>query len=179
MLTSGQRTESALASNSNESTVDSPQLIVHRRPSTVPSQPSIINYRLTTADYRLKTLFTVLISIVTFVRCNYDRTLTEQPPQLLSKQQMVSFLIDLHLTEAKMNYTEVRQPDSTEILFRNYEKYLMEEHGFTDSVYLESYAYYLDHMELMDEIYEEVVDSLNVMSTLEKAREEGAASDTL
>ena len=121
----------------------------------------------------------MLLSIVTFVRCNYDRTLTEQPPQLLSKQQMVSFLIDLHLTEAKMNYTEVRQADSTEILFRNYERYLMEKHGFTDSVYLESYAYYLDHMELMDEIYEEVVDSLNVMSTLEKVREEEAASDTL
>ena len=92
---------------------------------------------------------------------------------------MVSFLIDLHLAEAKMNYAEVRQSDSTEILFRNYEKYLMNHHGFTDSVYLESYAYYLDHMELMDEIYKDVVDSLNVMSTLEKAQEKEAASDTL
>ena len=92
---------------------------------------------------------------------------------------MVSFLIDLHLLEAKMNYAEVRQSDSTEILFRNYEKHLMNEHGFTDSVYLKSYAYYLDHMELMNEIYEDVVDSLNVMSTLEKAREQEAENDTL
>lgn len=103
--------------------------------------------------------------------CDRDTTVTEPPPQLLGKQQMVSFLIDLHLTEAKMNYTEVRQSDSIEILFRNYEKHLMNQHGFTDSAYLKSYAYYLDHMELMDEIYEDVVDSLNVMSTLEKAQE--------
>ncbi len=121
----------------------------------------------------------MLLFTVTFTGCNYDTTLTEPSSQLLSKQQMVSFLIELHLTEAKMNYAEVRQSDSTEILFRNYEKYLMNEHGFTDSVYLESYAYYLDHMELMDEIYEDVVDSLNVMSTLEKAREQEAANDTL
>jgi hypothetical protein len=92
---------------------------------------------------------------------------------------MVSFLIDLHLAEAEMNYAEVRQADSTEILFRNYEKHLTDKHGFTDSVYLQSYAYYLDHMELMDEIYEDVVDSLNVMSALEKAREQEAANDTL
>ena len=131
-------------------------------------------------DYRLsKILLIALTSIVTLTRCDSDNALTEPPSQLLSKQQMVSFLIDLHLAEAKMNYTEVRQSDSTEILFRNYEKHLMNEHGFADSVYLESYAYYLDHMELMDEIYEDVVDSLNVMSTLEKAREQEAANDTL
>lgn len=106
------------------------------------------------------------------IGCDYDATVTEPPRQLLTKQQMVSFLIDLHLTEAKMSYTEVRQSDSTEILFRNYEKHLMNQHGFTDSVYLKSYTYYLDHMELMDGIYGDVVDSLNVMSTLEKAREE-------
>lgn len=174
-IRSGQRTENS----DHGSKVNSPRLIVHSRQSTVHSQPSIINYRLSTVNYLFKTLFAVLISVVTLTRCAQDSTLSEPPPQLLSKQQMVSFLIDLHLTEAKMNYTEVRQSDSTEILFRNYEKYLMNEHGFTDSVYLESYAYYLDNMELMDEIYEDVVDSLNVMSTLEKAREEEAASDTL
>lgn len=85
---------------------------------------------------------------------------------------MVSFLIDLHLAEAKMNYAEVRRSDSTEILFRNYEKHLMNQHGFTDSVYLKSYTYYLDNMELMNEIYDDVVDSLNVMSTLEKAKQD-------
>ena len=174
-----ERTIHQPASSGNESAVDSRRLIVDSWLWTVDCRPWTINYRLSTADCRLKTLFTVLISIVTLTRCAQDSSLTEPPTQLLSKQQMVSFLIDLHLAEAKMNYTEVRQADSTEILFRNYEKYLMEEHGFTDSVYLESYAYYLDHMELMDEIYEEVVDSLNVMSTLEKAREEEAAGDTL
>ena len=70
-----------------------------------------------------------------------------------------------------MNYIEVGKTDSLEMIFRNYEKYLMDQHGFTDSVYLQSYEYYLDHMELMDEIYRDVVDSLSVMNSREKARQ--------
>ena len=154
------------ANSGNKSPVDS-------RQSTVGGWLLAVDCGLWTVDYRrpLKRALILLFTIAAFTGCNRDSTLSEPPPQLLSKQQMVSFLIDLHLTEAKMNYTEARQADSTEILFRNYEKHLMGQHGFTDSVYLQSYAYYLDHMELMDEIYADVVDSLNVMSTLEKARE--------
>ncbi|MGB3779117.1 MAG: hypothetical protein WA960_12215, partial [Tunicatimonas sp.] len=80
-----QRTTNQPASSGNESTVDG-------RQSTVVYGGSTVDYRLWTADHRLfKTLFTILISIVTFTGCNYDTTLTEPSSQLLSKQQMVSF----------------------------------------------------------------------------------------
>ena len=111
----------------------------------------------------------MLIAILLFSGCDSNDVLSERPPQLLSQPQMVSFLIDLHLAEAKMNHVNTRNTDSTEIIFRHYEKYLMEQHGFTDSVYLQSYAYYLDHMELMNEIYNDVVDSLSVMNSQQKA----------
>ena len=111
----------------------------------------------------------MLMIIFVLVGCHQDSALTKLPPNLLDKQQMVSFLIDLHLAEAKMSYIEVRKTDSLEIVFRHYERYLMDQHGFTDSVYLQSYAYYLDHMELMDEIYDDVVDSLSVMNSRQKA----------
>ncbi|MGB3851607.1 MAG: DUF4296 domain-containing protein [Tunicatimonas sp.] len=139
-----------------------------------------MDYRLWTIDYGLsKILFIILTAVATLTGCSRGATVAEPPGQLLSQQQMVSFLIDLHLAEAKMNYAEVRQSDSTEILFRNYEKHLMNQHGFTDSVYLESYTYYLDNMELMNEIYDDVVDSLNVMSTLEKAKQDEQSEETL
>ena len=118
-----------------------------------------------------KTIIAAVVAVFTLLGCNNDSTLSERPPRLLSKQQMVSFLIDLHLAEAKMNYIEVGKTDSLERIFRNYEKHLMNRHGFTDSVYLQSYEYYLDHMELMDEIYSDVVDSLSVMNSREKAKE--------
>ena len=119
----------------------------------------------------IRNLCTILMCIAVSTACTNDRTLSERPASLLNHQEMVSFLVDLHLAEAKMNYIEVGKTDSLEVVFRNYEKYLMNQHGFTDSVYLQSYEYYLDHMELLDEIYSDVVDSLSVMNSREKAKE--------
>lgn len=93
----------------------------------------------------------------------------KKPPNLLSKEKMISFLIDLHLAEAKMSYIGTKNADSTEMLFRHYEKYLFEKHQIDDSSYYQSYQYYLVHMDQLDEIYSAVVDSLNVMSSMEKA----------
>ncbi len=148
-------------------------IVVRCWPSIVHRRQSIVNCRRWTVDGGLPTkiVSALLIFIFTLTGCNHERTLSEPPPQLLGKQQMVSFLIDLHLAEAKMNYIEMRKTDSLEIIFRNYEKYLMNQHGLTDSVYLKSYEYYLDHMELMDEIYNDVVDSLSVMNSRQKAKE--------
>ena len=147
------------------------RLIVHGPRSIAHTQG---RRKLWTMDYRLSTISHTLIMLMfifSALGCTSDSTLIDPPPQLLSKQQMTSFLIDLHLAEAKMNYIEMRKTDSLEIIFRNYEKYLMTQHGFTDSVYLKSYEYYLDHMELMDEIYSDVVDSLSVMNSRQKALE--------
>lgn len=84
---------------------------------------------------------------------------------------MTSLLIDLHLAEAKMSYTNVRSADSLEMLYRNYEYAIFEKHGVTDSAYFRSYEYYLDHMEQMEEIYTAVVDSFSVMNSQEKAKD--------
>ena len=122
-----------------------------------------------TSHFPLVMTLSLMLSVFTFSACTTDRTLSERPPRLLSHQEMVSFLIDLHLAESKMNYIEIGKTDSLEMIFRNYEKHLMQQHGFTDSVYLQSYRYYLDHMELMNEIYSDVVDSLSVINSRKKA----------
>ena len=105
------------------------------------------------------------------IACDRSEELVPPPVDLLNKQQMTSLLIDLHLAEAKMSYTNVRSADSLEILYRNYEYAIFEEHGVTDSTYLRSYEYYLDHMEEMEKIYAAVVDSFSVMNSLEKAKD--------
>ena len=133
-------------------------------------QDIVVLYPFCLCSLPLAKFLAVLIFTFALSGCYQDHTLSERPPRLLSHQEMVSFLIDLHVAEAKMNYIEVKKTDSLEMIFRNYEAYLMDQHGFTDSVYLQSYEYYLDHMELMDEIYSDVVDSLSVMSSREKAK---------
>ncbi|MGD1889175.1 MAG: DUF4296 domain-containing protein, partial [Cyclobacteriaceae bacterium] len=108
--------------------------------------------------------------------CERTEELVAPPVDLLSKDQMVSILIDLHLAEAKMSYTGSRKADSIEIIYRNYERTIFNEHSVTDSTYFRSYEYYLEHMDQMERIYTAVVDSFSVMNSLEKAKDLGIAN---
>jgi len=63
----------------------------------------------------------------------------DKPPEdLMSKEQMVSFLIDLHIMEAKMNTTRFPR-DSVEAVFPEIEKELFKKHNISDTVYFKSY----------------------------------------
>lgn len=115
-------------------------------------------------------VFSIIVCFTVFA-CDAPDELIQPPADLLSKKQMTSLLIDLHLAEAKTSYTNVRSADSLEMLYRNYEYAIFEEHGVTDSAYLHSYEYYLDHMEQMEEIYTAIVDSFSVMNSQEKAKD--------
>ncbi len=125
--------------------------------------------------FLIRAIFKKLISFVLLfnmllVACGPDEAadFVKKPDQLLSKDQMVSFLVDLHLAEAKISYAGIGKADSTERMFRNYEAYLFKKHHITDSVYYQSYEYYLAQMDQLDEIYASVVDSLSVLDTIEK-----------
>ena len=79
----------------------------------------------------------------------------------MSHQEMVDFLIDLHIVEARIN--AVRMPnDSIKVFFSDIEDSLFQKHEITDSIYYESYQYYLENIEEMESIYEAVVDSLSI-----------------
>jgi hypothetical protein len=102
--------------------------------------------------------FFLILFIVVLLGC----VRKDNPPEdILSKQQMVSFLIDLHLMEAKINVTRFPK-DSTKVYFPAIEEALFKKHNITDSIYFKSYQYYLNDMFEMEEIYSAVVDSLSL-----------------
>jgi ADP-glucose pyrophosphorylase len=87
-----------------------------------------------------------------------------RPPEgLIPKEKMISFLIDL-LT--RMN------KDSIRAFFPEVEQRLFEKHGIDDSLYMISFNYYLQEVELMEEIYSAVVDSLSLRERLNEYSKE-------
>jgi len=112
----------------------------------------------------------LLILSLTFILGACSGEEVEPPKNLVSKEKMIGFLLDLHLAEAKINILAVPH-DSAKLLYKHYEKYLFEKHGIEDSAYYKSFQYYLHDLQTMDEIYGAVVDSLNVMNTMTRAGE--------
>jgi len=107
----------------------------------------------------MKKIFLLFIAITIVVfGCVHKDTPSED---LMSKEQMVSFLIDLHIMEAKMNITRFPK-DSVEAIFPEIEKELFKKHNISDTIYFKSYQYYLNNMFDMEDIYAAVVDSLSL-----------------
>ena len=93
------------------------------------------------------------------------------PENILPQHKMVSIITDVHELEAKIGLLKLDN-DSSTALFNEKQTLLMDKHGVSYSDYTRSYDYYLSRIELMNKIYEAVVDSLSLRRNMESSNKE-------
>ena len=93
------------------------------------------------------------------IACSEDTT--DKPDNLLTKEQMVAFLIDSHSTEGMLQTIKIRK-DSLAKLFHGLEQELYQKHQVDSLQFMESYHYYLGEVDELSEIYDAVIDSLSL-----------------
>ena len=101
--------------------------------------------------------FICLTAILLLTRCKNG----EKPTQLLSEAEMTRVLMEVYISEEKISRLNLNR-DSAEKVFELARPYIFERIGVPDSIFLESYNYYVAHPEELDKIYAVVVDSLNL-----------------
>lgn len=84
-----------------------------------------------------------------------------KPKDLLSENEVVNVLVDIHLTEGIASSLPVSY-DSSQVIYTLLEKEVFIKHHVQDSVFTTSLRYYLQDPAVMDRIYARVVDSLVV-----------------
>ena len=97
----------------------------------------------------------VLLGVV--ISCGREK----EPPHVLSKDQMVDWMISLYLAESRTTLLPINR-DSAYKLFLPYQDSLMHRKNIQDSVLKKSYEYYLHHPSELESIYEAVIDSLSL-----------------
>ncbi|WP_421896117.1 DUF4296 domain-containing protein [Marinoscillum sp.] len=102
-----------------------------------------------------KSFFVILI--VLLGSCSKKQT--EIPADVLSHDQMVRVLIEVHLLEAKVKKLYIRG-DSSQLVYNHFEKMLFEEQEITREQCRRSMEFYVEEIENYKAIYDEVVDSL-------------------
>jgi len=108
-----------------------------------------------TVQTLLRTSF-CLICFVYLTGCENER-----PEGVLSEGQMSQILLDVYLGEGKVSGLNVKR-DSSLALYEVYEKKIFEKHQVDREQYKKSLSYYYDHPEILEKIYESVLDSLNI-----------------
>jgi hypothetical protein len=99
------------------------------------------------------------LALLMAIACSEDAP--EKPENLLTKEQMTAFLIDSHLIEGNLQTIKI-DDDSVEKIFYSLEKELYRKHHIDSVQFIQSYQYYLHQIDELSDIYDAVIDSLNL-----------------
>ncbi|WP_258097830.1 DUF4296 domain-containing protein [Marinoscillum pacificum] len=114
----------------------------------------------------MRNSFFIVLALLIFVNCSKKQA--QRPPNVLTRDQMVRVLIDVHILEAKIKKLYLPR-DSSQLIYNHYEGMLFDDLGITKEQYAESTAYYIDEIDEMKDIYNQVVDSLLARQKLNNA----------
>jgi|SRR5680860_172447 len=81
------------------------------------------------------------------------------PEGILSEDKMVEVLVDIHMAEGMASSLPIPF-DSSKRIYPLLEKEIFLKHQITDSVFMESFQYYLRNSKKMETIYARTIDSL-------------------
>ncbi len=83
------------------------------------------------------------------------------PENIVPKDKMIQVMVDVHLAEAKIQSNNLNLTDSTKTIAAGYYKNLFEKSKISEQQFRESFLYYSHHLDLMNKIYEEVINELS------------------
>ena len=78
---------------------------------------------------------------------------------ILKKEELVPVLVDIHLAQTVVGMNQVN--DSSHYSVTDYSAYIFKIHGIKKETYDSSLSFYTAHPELLDEIYQEVINELS------------------
>ncbi len=91
----------------------------------------------------------------------------QTPDGILNIEQMAAILIGIHIAEGKIVEMQQRG-DTAAIILKYFEDEIYKKHDVDREVYEESFKYHLINVKTLDQIYAQVVDSLNVRKEIKK-----------
>ncbi len=120
----------------------------------------MFNFELSINKMYFKIIVASLLCLftATFVGCKKD----QRPSDVLSKQEMSAIMVDIYLSEARLNSLPLVR-DSSLKLFLPKEAAILAKWKVSDTVLKKSYAYYLERPDDFNEVYDIIIDSLTVM----------------
>lgn len=99
----------------------------------------------------------VFAVLIFFASCS--KKSVDIPKGILSKEELTPVLVDIHLAQASLNLNQTG--DSSHFSMDDYTASILQSHHMTKEKYDTSMAFYTEHAELLEEIYEEVINELS------------------
>lgn len=109
--------------------------------------------------YAVTSFLAITISIFLFSCGNEKEKTIPIPADILPKEKMAMVITDIHLAEAEANLKLSPDTSSEKLNFQS----IFEKNKIAKDQYKKSIAFYIDHPELLNEVYENVLNELSRM----------------
>ena len=117
---------------------------------------------------KMKKIFLLLI-LAGFFACRQPTKEQATPEDILPKEKMGNILIDIHLAELSIQVVSSPE-DSLKKAISHYYDTIFKIHHITDEDFFKSFNYYLQHPDLMDEIYQEMIIEMSKRESVLKSK---------
>ncbi|MEO8086453.1 MAG: DUF4296 domain-containing protein [Bacteroidota bacterium] len=108
--------------------------------------------------YLLRSRFLALAVLSVFIfSCSKPKP--EIPKGILTQKEMVPVLVDIHVAQAATGLFNTG--DTSKYTMNDYIPYILSIHHIEKAVYDSSVAFYTQHPEIMQEMYDDVIDELS------------------
>jgi hypothetical protein len=107
--------------------------------------------------FRSRSLYLIILVGMVFFSCS--KKPVDIPETVLSREEMVSVLVDIHLAQALVGINQFN--DSLHYNLNDYLSSVFQMHHLTREKYARSLEFYTDHPELLDEMYADVINELS------------------
>jgi len=109
-----------------------------------------------------------LVLLLVFSSCREDVAI--KPPQLISRDNMVDILVDIHLSDAAFQTRRFSNEKIMKYTESDFYYSILKKHQIADSVFETSLIYYSGKPKEFEKIYTRVINKLTLMEQEEKKK---------
>lgn len=104
--------------------------------------------------------YLILFLMIVTASCSEEVVVETIPADVLSKQAMVELLVDIQLIEGGIIIRKLKGKEFDKEI-NVYYQIAFKKHGLTKKTFEYNMRYYTDHLEKLEEIYDEVINELS------------------
>ena len=110
----------------------------------------------------------IFLTILSLIQVSCDNS-TKRSENIILEDSMVSILVDIQVLEATYNTRLIHLEDRNEKMERYYQE-IFEKHETNVDLFNESYTYYEENPEILEAIYDQVLEKLEALQTEEETK---------
>ncbi len=102
--------------------------------------------------------FWIILLIMVACKASEEKA---RPAHILSQEEMIPVMMDIHLAETMIDFKKLKGTDTSKIMLASWYQQLFEKYEISDTIFYDSFNYYLENPAELNEIYEALLEELN------------------